>query len=255
MHESEKWKWSCSVAFDSLEPHGLQPTRLLRPWDFPGKSSGVGCQCLPQFLQYNEVNQLCMSSHFSRVWLFGTLWTVARKAPLSMGFSRQEYWSGLPCSPPGDLPNPGLPHCRQILYHWATKQATYTLPLGSSSHLPDLTPLGHHRALSWAPVLSCSFPLAICFTRVMSILTSQFIPPSPSPPLWTHVCSPRLWHSFLLIYKQGFYIYIYKSIKANSFPEEIHSMFSNQEQHSWNNKFFHSPKIISSFPSAYPFNS
>ena len=38
-----KWKWSHSVVSDSLEPHGLQPTRLLRPWDFPGKSTGVGC--------------------------------------------------------------------------------------------------------------------------------------------------------------------------------------------------------------------
>ena len=46
MHESEKWKWSCSVEFDSSRPHGLQPTRLLRPWDFPGKSTGVGCHCL-----------------------------------------------------------------------------------------------------------------------------------------------------------------------------------------------------------------
>ena len=36
-----------------------------------------------------------------------TPWTVAGQAPLSMGFSRQEYWSGLPCPPPGDLPNPG----------------------------------------------------------------------------------------------------------------------------------------------------
>ena len=43
MHESEKWKWSCSVVFDSFWPHGLQPTGLLRPWDFPGKSTGVGC--------------------------------------------------------------------------------------------------------------------------------------------------------------------------------------------------------------------
>ena len=40
--------------------------------------------------------------------LFATLWSVARQAPLSMGFSRQEYWSGLPCPPPGDLPNPGI---------------------------------------------------------------------------------------------------------------------------------------------------
>ena len=44
----------------------------------------------------------------SRVWLFATLWTRARQAPLSMGFSRQEYWGGLPCSPPRDLPNPGM---------------------------------------------------------------------------------------------------------------------------------------------------
>ena len=46
MHESEKWKWSRSVVFDSQWPHVLQPTRLLRPWDFPGKSTGVGCHCL-----------------------------------------------------------------------------------------------------------------------------------------------------------------------------------------------------------------
>ena len=43
----------------------------------------------------------------SHVQLFVTLWTIAHQAPLSMGFSRQEYWSGLPCPPPGDLPNSG----------------------------------------------------------------------------------------------------------------------------------------------------
>ena len=50
----------------------------------------------------SEVNPL------SRVRLFATLWTVARQAPLSMGFSRQEYWSGLPFPSPGDLPKPGI---------------------------------------------------------------------------------------------------------------------------------------------------
>ena len=49
-----------------------------------------------------------MLSHFSRVQLFATLWTVAHQAPLSTGFSRQEYWSGLPCPSPGAFPNPGL---------------------------------------------------------------------------------------------------------------------------------------------------
>ena len=54
--------------------------------------------------------QLCarLPSHFNYVQLFVTLWTVAHQASPSMGFSRQEYWSGLPCPPPGDLPNPGI---------------------------------------------------------------------------------------------------------------------------------------------------
>ena len=47
-------------------------------------------------------------SHFSCIWLFENLWTTAHQAPLSMGFSRQEYWSRLPCPPPGDLPDPGI---------------------------------------------------------------------------------------------------------------------------------------------------
>ena len=46
MHESEKGKWSRSVVSDSYWPHGLQPTRLLCPWDFPGKSTRVGCHRL-----------------------------------------------------------------------------------------------------------------------------------------------------------------------------------------------------------------
>ena len=48
-----------------------------------------------------------MLSHFSHVRVLVTLWTIAHQAPLSEGFSRQDYWSELPCSPPGDLPDPG----------------------------------------------------------------------------------------------------------------------------------------------------
>ena len=46
VRESEKWKWSRSVVSNPQQPRGLQPTRLLCPWDFPGKSTGVGCHCL-----------------------------------------------------------------------------------------------------------------------------------------------------------------------------------------------------------------
>ena len=49
-----------------------------------------------------------MLSHFSRAQLFVPPWTVAHQAPLSMGFSRQEYWSGLPFLSVGDLPDPGI---------------------------------------------------------------------------------------------------------------------------------------------------
>ena len=49
-----------------------------------------------------------MLSCFSHVWLFVTLWIVACQAPLSTGFFRQEYWSGLPCPPPEDLWDPGI---------------------------------------------------------------------------------------------------------------------------------------------------
>ena len=53
-----------------------------------------------------------------------TPWTVACQAPLSMGFSRQEYWSGLPFPSPRDLPNPGLLYSGRFFTNWATREAT-----------------------------------------------------------------------------------------------------------------------------------
>ena len=60
----------------------------------------------------------CMQSHFSCVQLFETLWTVACQVPLSMGFSRKEYFSGLPCLPPEDLPDLGTNLHLLHLLHW-----------------------------------------------------------------------------------------------------------------------------------------
>ena len=84
------------------------PTQLLSP-KFPPTSSSLhlmGLVC-------------CMLSRFTWVRLFATLWTIARQASLSMGFSRQEYQSGLPCPPPGDPPDFSYASCigRQVLYH------------------------------------------------------------------------------------------------------------------------------------------
>ena len=61
--------------------------------------------------------RMLMLSHFSCVWLCATLWTAACQVPLSMGFSRQEYWSGLPCPFPGDLPNQWMEPLSQCLLH------------------------------------------------------------------------------------------------------------------------------------------
>ena len=195
---------------DSVRPHRQQPTRLPRPWDSPGKNTGVGCHVLLQCMRVkseSEVAQSCLTLHnpmdyslpgssvngifqarvlewgaiafsenmvqltltpemfecsakggigckshgpgednldgynpacrinpnrnkerqetertqygmrlwiqpsltqFSLVQFFATLWTIVCQAPLSMGFSRQEYWSGLPCPLPGDLPDPRI---------------------------------------------------------------------------------------------------------------------------------------------------
>ena len=79
-----------------------------------------------QFQVHGIVTQLytCVLSRFSCVQLFATPWTVAHQTSLSMGFPRQEYWSGLPCPPPGDLPDAGIcptqgsNPCLLGLLHW-----------------------------------------------------------------------------------------------------------------------------------------
>ena len=57
---------------------------------------------------YQEPMHTSMLSHFSHFQLFAILWTIAQQAPLSIGFSRQEFWSGLPFPPLGDLPGQGI---------------------------------------------------------------------------------------------------------------------------------------------------
>ena len=76
--------------------------------------------------QSDSVTCARVLSCFSHVLLFGTLRTTACLDPLSMGFSRHEYWSGLPCPPPGDLPNPGMERLSLSLLYWQAG----SLPLG-----------------------------------------------------------------------------------------------------------------------------
>ena len=100
---------------DSLRPHGLQTTRLFRPWDPPGMSTGVGCQCLLRLCSYITINTLCGFARFcqccavlSHVQSFVTALTGDCQAPLSMGSfqARILKWVAIPS--PGDLPNPEI---------------------------------------------------------------------------------------------------------------------------------------------------
>ena len=103
----------------------------------PGVPQSMGHKSWTWLSDWTELK--CMLSHFSHVRLFVTPWTVAHQAPLSMGFSRQEYWSGLPCPPPGDLPNPGIEPtsltCPALAGRFFTTSATWEAPnLIQTSH-------------------------------------------------------------------------------------------------------------------------
>ena len=78
---------SCPTLLDARR----QPNRLLCTWDSPGKNTGVGCHFLLQCMKVKSEREVAR-----RVRLLATLWTAAYQAPPSMGFSRQEYWSGVP---------------------------------------------------------------------------------------------------------------------------------------------------------------
>ena len=81
----------------------------------------------------------CVLSCFSHVQLFAAPQTVAHQACLSMGFSRQEYWSGWPCPPPGDLPDPGIEPVSSLL-HWQAGSLSLVPPWKPELHLPPLKP-------------------------------------------------------------------------------------------------------------------
>ena len=83
---------------DSVRPQRRQPTSLPRPWDSPGKNTGVGCHFLLQCMKVkseSEVTQSCPT--------LVTPWTAAHQAPQSTGFSRQKYWSGVPLPSPKNM--------------------------------------------------------------------------------------------------------------------------------------------------------
>ena len=80
---------------DSVRPHRRQPIRLPRPWDSPGKNTGVGCHFLLQCMKAKSASEVAQSYP-----TLGDPRTAVHQAPPFMGFSRQEYWSGVPSPSP-----------------------------------------------------------------------------------------------------------------------------------------------------------
>ena len=130
-----------------MQPHGLYPTRLLCPWDFPGDSTGVDCHLLLQGIFPNQglnpglphcrqtlyhLSHQGSPPHLFNSYFQGMTFLLdgleiymqaksiqscatlcdpmdcSPPGPLFVGFSRHEYWRGLPLPPPADLPNPGI---------------------------------------------------------------------------------------------------------------------------------------------------
>ena len=107
-----KWQciniWNCSACKICLRSyHNLTFSVTHRPL----QASHIS-------LLYLDLMHACLLIHFSCVWFFVTLWTIAHQTPLFMGFSRKEYWNGLPCPPPGDLPDPGIGPCLLCFLQW-----------------------------------------------------------------------------------------------------------------------------------------
>ena len=95
-----------------MRPHRRQPTRLPHLWDSPGKNTGMGCCFLLQCMKVKVKSLSCIQ-------LLATPWTAAYQAPPSMGFSRREYWSGVPLHSPYVI----LSDCKHGPVNSATVQA------------------------------------------------------------------------------------------------------------------------------------
>ena len=102
-------KWSCSVMSNSARPHRRQPTRLPCPWDSLGRNTGVGCRFLLQCMKVkseSEVAQSCPT--------LSNPMDCSPPGSLSIGFSRQEYWRGMP------LPSHFWEKCKNTQIHMYT---------------------------------------------------------------------------------------------------------------------------------------
>ena len=139
--------------------------------------------------------QAYVLSHFNCAWLFVTLWTTARQAPLSMRFSRQEYWNGLPCSPPGDLPNPGIKPISLTSPTWAGGFFTIKATCSALKFYDSPVTLRKAKLLScvqlivtiWAVVHQASLSIEFLQATILEWVAISVFRGSSRPRDWTQV--------------------------------------------------------------------
>ena len=177
----------CSIC--SAQPMQIQQHSEVTQ-DFPS-GKGTLTSTLVVVLQHQSLNHVC---------LFGTPRTVACQAPLSLGFSRQENWRGLPCPPSADLPDAGMEAVfltsPALAYRFFTTSTTWEALHIVTYIFRFFSMISYYKMLNIAPVLYSKSQLFICFTYsslYLLIPHSQFIP--PQLPLWLTihlfcVCEP-----------------------------------------------------------------
>ena len=104
-------------------------------------------------MDHSKEKCACVLSRFNYVWLFATPWTVAHQAPLSRGFSRQEYQSRLPCPPPEVFPTQGLNPCLSCLLHWRTSSLSSVPPGKPKREDRHLKSMGNWQEISCVNII------------------------------------------------------------------------------------------------------
>ena len=198
----------------TIEEVSLFPSNVIQ-WflSLPGYFSLLHHQSFPLneiiSISMNTYQHFCILksmhawSHFSHVWLFAPLWTVVCQTPLSVGFSRQEYWSGLPCRLLGDLPNPGIKlTCLKspaLTGGFFTTSTTWEVPLKCILDLNS--PYSYHPISSfyerntWKSLhLLTQFSLELILIRWLRFPSSPFFQNFPARgQQWPPHCQSRSW--------------------------------------------------------------
>ena len=165
-------------------------------------------------------------SCFSHIWLFETPWTVARQPSLSMGFSRQEYWSGLPSPPPGDLPHPWFRPTSLMSPALAGRFSTTRTTWNNLSLKLKLCVLNRVQVSVTPWTVACQAPLSLEFSRQEYWSGLPFPTPRNLPGPGIQLASPALVGGFLTLPHLRRHVNIFKFVSQFEATQLLNVPFS-----------------------------